>query len=103
VTAGLLAGPQPHLALPNESGLPAAKPEGLQKLLDTLNVLNTPVQPGEEYVNPADEAERVRREEIDKKVRDYLIAHPEARYGELLKPAIADLHHPAAHPSKHNN
>lgn len=84
VVAGLLAGPQPHLALPNESGLSPAKPEGLQKLIETLNALNTPApSTGEEYVSPAERADRARREEIDQKVRDYLAAHPEARYGQL--------------------
>jgi hypothetical protein len=86
VVAGLLAGPQPHLALPNESGQTAAKPEGLQKLLETLRVLNTPAPDAEDYVSPEEKADRARREEIDQKVRDYLAAHPEARYGQLLKP-----------------
>ena len=86
VVAGLLAGPQPHLALPNESGLPAGRPEGLQKLIETINALNTPAPPtGEEYVSPEEKAYRARREEIDQKVREYLAAHPEARYGQLLK------------------
>jgi hypothetical protein len=86
VVAGLLAGPQPHLALPNESGLPAGRPEGLQKLIETINALNTPApSTGEEYVSPEEKADRARREEIDQKVRNYLAAHPEARYGQLLK------------------
>ena len=87
MVAGLLAGPQPHLALPNESGLPAGRPEGLQKLIDTVRALNTPApSTGEPYVNPEEQADRARREAIDQKVRDYLTAHPEARYGQLLNP-----------------
>lgn len=84
--AGLLSGPQPHLALPNESGLPAGRPEGLQKLIETVRALNTPApSAGEEYVSPEEKADRARREEIDRKTREYLAAHPEARYGQLLK------------------
>lgn len=87
VVAGLLAAPPQHVALPNESGLTAAKPEGLQKLIETLQALNTPaLATGEEYVSPEELADRARREEIDQKVRAYLLQHPEARYGPLLKP-----------------
>lgn len=93
VAAGLLAGPQPHLALPNESGQSAAKPEGLQKLLDTLAQLNDQnaeaAQQYEERLAEQEAAERARKEAIDQKVRDYLVAHPEARYGPLLTPTRA--------------
>jgi len=89
IVAGLLAGPQPHLALPNESGQVAGKPEGLQKLLETMHALNAPPLPeAEDYVSPEEKADRARRDEIDQQVRNYLAAHPEARYGELLKGAM---------------
>lgn len=87
--AGLLSGPQPHLALPNESSQRVGRPEGLQKLLATLNALNAPMEPvGEDYISPEEAADRARRDEIDRQTREYLAAHPEARYGELLKGAI---------------
>jgi hypothetical protein len=88
--AGLLAGPQPHLALPNESGLKAGRPEGLQKLLETLSALNAPREGAElnDEPSPAEKADRARREEIDRQTREYLAAHPEARYGQLLKGPI---------------
>lgn len=89
VVAGLLAGPQPHLALPNESGQSAAKPEGLQKLKAVLAELNSPVERAEQaahaYVTPEEEADRARRAEIDRQTQEYLRSHPEARYGALLK------------------
>lgn len=91
VVAGMLAGPQPHLALPNESGMPAEKPEGLKRLKEALAQLHDQAaRAGEQYeaqLAAQEEAERARREAIDQKVRDYLATHPEARYGELLKGA----------------
>lgn len=93
VVAGLLAGPQPHLALPNESGLTAAKPEGLQKLLDAMSQLDDQnaraAQQYEAHLAEEEAAERARKEAIDQKVRDYLSTHPEARYGVLLTPKTA--------------
>lgn len=87
VVAGLLAGPQPHLALPNESGLPPAKPEGLQKLKEALAQLEcTNEQAAAEYDDRLAEqeaAEQARRDEIDRKAAEYLRQHPEARYGQL--------------------
>ncbi|WP_208281681.1 hypothetical protein [Massilia oculi] len=88
--AGLLAGPQPHLALPNETDLPPARPEGLQKLKETLAQLNCmSAQASAEYdarIAEEQAAERARREEIDNKVRAYLAQHPEARYGQMPMP-----------------
>ncbi|MFS2027088.1 hypothetical protein [Massilia sp. CT11-137] len=88
IVAGLLAGPQPHLALPNESGLPAEKPEGLKKLHEALAQMEDKNrQAAEQYeaqLAEEEKAERARREALDQKVRDYLAAHPEARYGQLL-------------------
>lgn len=90
IVAGLLAGPQPHLALPNESGLSAAEPEGLKRLKEALRELDDKnaraAQQYEAQIAATEEAERARRAELDQKVRDYLAAHPEARYGQLLKP-----------------
>lgn len=90
VVAGLLAGPQPHLALSNESGLTAAKPEGLQKLLDAMSQLDDQnakaAQQYEAHLAAEEQAEKARKEAIDQKVRDYLAEHPEARYGPLLNP-----------------
>jgi hypothetical protein len=55
-----------------------------------VRALNTPApSTGEEYVSPEAQAERARLEEIDQKVRDYLMTHPEARYGPLLAPKNA--------------
>lgn len=87
VSAGLLAGPQPHLALPNESGLSAAKPEGLQKVLAAVAQLEDP-RAKADRLNAArlateDAAERARRTEIDCQIKDYLRQHPESRYGTL--------------------
>lgn len=91
VVAGLLTGPQPHLALPNESGLAPAEPEGLKRLKEALRELDDKnaraAQQYEAQIAQEVEAERVRRAELDQKVRDYLAAHPEARYGQLLKGA----------------
>lgn len=88
--AGLLAGPQPHLALPNETDLPPAKPEGLQKLKETLAQLNcTSAQASAECdarLAEQEAAEQARRDEIDRKVREYLAQHPEARYGQMPMP-----------------
>lgn len=89
--AGLLAGPQPHLALPNETDLPPARPEGLQKLKETLAQLNCmSAQASAEYdarIVEEQAAEQARRDEIDRQVREYLIKNPAARYGQLpIKP-----------------
>lgn len=89
VVAGLLAGPQPHLALPNESGLSAAEPEGLKRLKEALAQLQDKnAQAAARYeaqIAEEEKAERARREAIDQKVREYLAEHPEARYGQLLQ------------------
>lgn len=94
VVAGLLAGPQPHLALPNESGLPAAEPEGLKRLKEALRELDDKnaraAAQYEAQLAELEKVERERREAIDEKVRDYLLAHPEARYGQLLMPSHTD-------------
>lgn len=91
VVAGLLAGPQPHLALPNESGLTAGEPEGLKRLKEALAELDDQnaraAERYEQMVTEEEKAERARREDIDRKVSEYLAAHPEARYGQLLKGA----------------
>lgn len=87
VNAGLLAGPQPHLALPNESGQSPAKPEGLRKLLEVMKQLEGPEEKlariQAERQAADDERDRLLREEADRKTREYLKAHPEARYGNL--------------------
>lgn len=86
--AGLLPGPQPHLALPNESGLTAAKPEGLQKVLEAVAQLEDPsekaVRLNAERLAEIEEAERAQRATIDQQTSEYLRLHPEARYGSLL-------------------
>lgn len=91
VVAGLLAGPQPHLALPNESGMTAAEPEGLRRLKEALAQLEDKnakaAQQYEAQIAEEEKAERERREKLDQRVREYLAAHPEARYGNLLKGA----------------
>lgn len=92
VVAGLLAAPPQHLALTNESGLPAAKPEGLRKLLDAVAKLEGPeeklarIQAQRQAEDDA--RDRAKREEADRKTREYLAQHPEARYGSLLKTGV---------------
>jgi hypothetical protein len=87
IVAGLLAGPQPHLALPNESGLPPAKPEGLEKLKEAVaQLMCTNDQAAVQYqaeLAAERDAEQARRDEIDRQVREYLIKNPAARYGQL--------------------
>lgn len=87
IVAGLLAGPQPHLALSDESGLPPAKPEGLEKLKDALaQLMCTNDQAAVQYqaeLAAERDAEQARRDEIDRQVREYLIKNPAARYGQL--------------------
>jgi hypothetical protein len=89
VAAGLLAGPQPHLALPNESGLSPEKPEGLKRVIEALSQLEDPYEKADrmnaERLIEIEEADRVKREEVDRKTREYFRLHPEARYGELLR------------------
>jgi len=88
VTAGLLPAPPQHLALTNESDLEPAKPEGLRKLLETMAQLEgadeklARIQAQRQAEEDAHD--RAKREEADRKMRDYLMAHPEARYGKLL-------------------
>jgi len=87
VVAGLLTGSQPALALPNESGAPPAKPEGLRKLMEAMAQLEDPVTKAERLaasrVAEQAAAEKARREEIERQTKDYLLRHPEARYGKL--------------------
>jgi hypothetical protein len=94
IVAGLLAGPQPHLALPNESGISQAEPEGLKRLKEAMAQLHDQnARAAEQYeaqIAEQEKEERARREAIDQKVRDYLAAHPEARYGQLLKASLTD-------------
>lgn len=88
VTAGLLAAPPQHLALTNETDLPPAKPEGLRKLLDTLATLEGPEEKlariQAERQAEEDARDRAKREEADRKMREYLAQNPQARYGRLL-------------------
>jgi hypothetical protein len=88
VNAGLLEGPKQPLALSNESGMVAAKPEGLQKLLQAVAQLEDPYEKAERLsdarLTAEEEAERARRQAADQKVQAYLRDHPEARYGQLL-------------------
>jgi hypothetical protein len=91
VNAGLLEGPKQPLALPNESGQVAGKPEGLKRLMETMAQLEDPHAKADrlndERLAEAERIDRERREEIDRKTKEYLQHHPEARYGELLRPA----------------
>lgn len=90
VVAGLLEGQSQHLALPNESGQVAARPEGLQKLKAALAQLEDPFAKAEQAaaarLAEENEADRARRAEIDRQTAEYLRKHPEARYGQLLQP-----------------
>jgi len=87
--AGLLPAPQSPLALPNESELPAERPDGLKLVMEAVAQLEDPYEKAErlnaERLAQVDEIERARREEIDGQTREYLKRHPEARYGQLLK------------------
>lgn len=68
VAAGLLEGPQPHLAIGYEGEGPASRPEGLQRLLDECKHILT------QHLEPApqvDERDQVLRQESAQKVRDY--------------------------------
>lgn len=86
---GLLPAPPAHLMI--ESNLPPAKPEGLKRLMEELAKLEDPNAKADRLYDARlaeeDAAERLRKEAADQKVREYLAKHPEARYGELLKPA----------------
>lgn len=88
VTAGLLAAPPQHLALTNESGIAEEKPEGLRKLLEAMKQLEGPEEKlariQAQRQAEEDARDRATREEADRKMREYLMAHPEARYGRLL-------------------
>jgi hypothetical protein len=87
--AGLLAGPQPHLALPDESGLPAEKPEGLKRVMEALAQVEDPYEKADrmnaERLAEIDEIARQQREEADRKTVEYFRQHPEARYDGLLR------------------
>lgn len=90
LSAGLLKGPQPHLALTDESGLPAERPEGLQRVLKAIEpivrAMANPHGAHDADVEAEFAAYRQQNEEIDAKVRDYLRKNPQARYGNLPMP-----------------
>lgn len=85
--AGLLAGPQPHLLLTDESDSEPTRPEGLRRVLEALATLEDPVIKAErvraEQIEAEDEADRAMREQAAARARDYFRQHPEARYGAL--------------------
>lgn len=89
VCAGLLAAPPQYLALPNDSGLPATKPEGLVKLMEALSKLEGPEEKlariQAQRQAEEDARDRAKREEADRRMREYLAQNPEARYGALMK------------------
>jgi hypothetical protein len=89
VVAGLLAGPQSHLALPNESDLPAEKPEGLKRVMEAVAQLEGPKEKAArlnaERLAEIDEITRQQREEADRKTMEYFRQNPEARYDGLLR------------------
>lgn len=86
-TAGLLAAPPAHLML--ESNQPAGRPEGLKRVMELIGKLEDPLEKAArlraEQAVRDDAADRARKEAGDEKVREYLKAHPEARYGQLLQ------------------
>ncbi|WP_198116908.1 hypothetical protein [Massilia rhizosphaerae] len=90
ITAGLLPAPEPHLALPNDSGIADQKPVGLQKLLEAAAQLEDPRAKAERLhearLVEEENADRERRRALDERVQAYLRQHPDARYGELLAP-----------------
>jgi hypothetical protein len=90
VNAGLLDGPKQPLALANDSGSPAGKPEGLKRLMDTLAQLESPQAKADRLSDArlaeAERIDREQRDEVDRKTREYLKRHPEARFGELVRP-----------------
>jgi hypothetical protein len=94
VNAGLLEGPKQPLALPNESGMVAAKPEGLKRVMEALAQLEDPLEKAKRLsaarLVAEDEAERARRQALDRKVQAYLREHPEARYGQLLSQRVGE-------------
>lgn len=89
VAAGLLSGPQPHLALGYEGDMQPGRPEGLQRVLEAVAQLENPLDKAErirvERQAAADERDQARRAEEEEKVKAYLRDHPEARYGKLLR------------------
>jgi hypothetical protein len=89
VVSGLLVAPQSHLALPNESNLPAEKPEGLKRVMEAVAQLEDPHEKAErlnaERLAEIDEITRQQREEADRKTMEYFRQHPEARYDGLLR------------------
>lgn len=90
LSAGLLKGPQPHLALTDESGLPAERPEGLKRVLEAIAPIvrgaENPHGLHDERVADEYDANRRRTEEIDARVKAYLRDNPAARYGNLPIP-----------------
>lgn len=77
--AGLLQGPQPHLALPNESGQGPERPEGLKRLKEAMAALEDPAAKAERISQARIDAENIRTGEIDARVRQYQASHPEVQ------------------------
>lgn len=88
--AGLLEGPQPHLALTNESDIKAERPDGLVRVLEAVAAIIKPVENPHGFrdaeIEAETEAQRRKTAEIDAKVKDYLKKNPQARYGNLPIP-----------------
>lgn len=89
VSAGLLSGPQPHLAIGYEGDSQPVRPEGLERVKEALASLESPLDKlervREQTLIEESDFERQRREEIDREAKEYLKQHPEARYGQLKK------------------
>lgn len=88
--AGLLEGPQQHLALPDESGIPSERPEGLKRVLEAIEpIIKSMANPHGAHDADVEAdyiAQRRKTDEIDAKVRDYFKQNPQARYGNLKMP-----------------
>jgi hypothetical protein len=85
VRTELLGGPPAHLSLTVDGDVPAEKPEGLQRVLEAVAKLEDPRTKAARIQAENEEADRKRREAIDRQTREYLEKHPEARYGQLDK------------------
>lgn len=90
VVAGLLEGPQQHLAITNESGIPAERPEGLKRVLEAIAPIlarsENPHGSRDAEVEADFSAQQAKTAEIDARVREYLQKNPRARYGSLKIP-----------------
>lgn len=88
--AGLLEGPQPHLALTNESGVAAERPEGLVRVLEAiapiLECMENPHGAHDADVEAETEAQRAKTAAIDARVKEYFKQNPQARFGNLPIP-----------------